>query len=183
MMADLSLTPAPMQVWQAWEHRSNAQPICPHRCSQYLLHDVPFLWQTIVRNMLLLLLHCNLVCVSLHILEKRGNIMLAPLALLSLPLQLPEVSSTAAPCTPVPAFASGAQEGCNFQIRHNGTHQENVNSITPAMPRTVLAAFWDQCTALGKPAVCWGDAMDVRLVQHAGGLLCHMKVYPSSLGW
>lgn len=110
--------------------------------------------------MLLLLLHCNLVCASLLILEKQGNIMLVLLAFLSLPLQPPEASSTDAPSISVPVFAPGAQEGCNFQIKHNGNHQENVNNITPAMPRTVLAGFWDQYIALGKPAVCWADVMD-----------------------
>lgn len=110
--------------------------------------------------MLLLLLHCNLVCVSLLILEKQGNIMLVLLAFLSLPLQPPEASSTDTPSISVPVFAPGAQEGCNFQIKHNGNHQENVNNIIPAMPRTVLAGFWDQYIALGKPAVCWADVMD-----------------------
>lgn len=49
-MADICLTPAPMQVWQAWEHRPSAQHICPVGvlnicCIVFPLCDKP-LWET-----------------------------------------------------------------------------------------------------------------------------------------
>lgn len=108
--------------------------------------------------------------------------MLALLGLLGLHLQPPEASSRAAPCKPVPAFAPGAQEGFSFQIKHNGNHQENGKTMTPAMPITVLSGRWHQCIVLGNLLRAGEMSWTVRLVQHAEGLLCHMKVCPWSLG-